>query len=81
MMALLLTAAVWLTTGVAAQDDDEESPYRPGLIATYSDGDSSATRIDESVAFDWQAAAPDPRLPAGEFNRGRWRGIAVDIGR
>src|SRR6185295_9225551 len=28
---------------------------------------------DEVLAFDWQDAAPDPRLPAGEFNA-TWRG-------
>src|SRR5205823_7025153 len=33
----------------------------------------SATRTDEVVAFDWQDAVCDPRLPAGEFTAD-WRG-------
>jgi mono/diheme cytochrome c family protein len=67
--ALLLSAASF----VVAQDEDEESPYRPGLIATYAAEGAAATRVDEAIAFDWQDAAPDPRLPAGAFTA-QWRG-------
>src|SRR4051812_32688942 len=56
-----------------AQEDAEDSPYRPGLIATYTAGQSSITRVDELVAFDWQNAACDPRLPPGEF-AATWNG-------
>ena len=72
------TTLVFLVSGlvaarVAAQED-EESPYRPGLVATYSAGDAAAaTRIDEAVAFDWAGASPDPRLPDGQF-AATWRG-------
>jgi mono/diheme cytochrome c family protein len=61
------------------QDEfEEESPYAPGLVATMqATGDASATppitRIDESLAFDWESAAPDPRLPADSFTA-TWRG-------
>ncbi|HZN35886.1 MAG TPA: c-type cytochrome, partial [Pirellulaceae bacterium] len=57
----------------AQEEADEENPYRPGLVATYSAAGLAATRLDETVAFDWQDAAPDPRLPAGEFSA-IWRG-------
>jgi mono/diheme cytochrome c family protein len=56
-----------------AQEDDEESPYRPGLVATYTSRQSSATRLDETIAFDWQGAACDPRLAPGPFIA-TWRG-------
>ncbi|HEX5104200.1 MAG TPA: c-type cytochrome, partial [Pirellulaceae bacterium] len=60
--------AAWFTAA-AAQDEDEESPYRSGFIATYSSGaDQKAVRIDETVAFDWADAAPDSRLAAGPFS-------------
>jgi mono/diheme cytochrome c family protein len=58
---------------VAAQEDQEDNPYRPGLVAAYSAGQASASRIDEVIAFDWQDASADPRLPAGPFS-GVWRG-------
>jgi mono/diheme cytochrome c family protein len=34
---------------------------------------TTITRADEVVAFDWQNAACDPRLPAGDFSA-EWRG-------
>src|SRR5262245_38142188 len=58
---------------ISVAQDDEESPYRPGLVANYSSGGISATRTDELLTFDWQDASPDPRLPAGEFTA-NWRG-------
>ncbi|MDX1947498.1 MAG: c-type cytochrome, partial [Pirellulaceae bacterium] len=72
---LFLIVSLVLVSALAAQEgvDDEESPFRPGLLATYRSGEQSAQRIDESLAFDWQAAAPDPRLPAGSFTA-TWRG-------
>ncbi len=63
-----------LADGAAAQDEAaEDNPFRTGLIATYSAGGKTLTRLNETVAFDWQDAAPDPRLPAGEF-AAVWRG-------
>src|SRR5438045_2608110 len=61
--ALIVMAAV--LSLASAQEDDEDSPYRPGLIVTYAAGDRSVTRVDEVIAFDWQDAACDPRLRAG----------------
>jgi cytochrome c553 len=67
--------ALGLTWPATAQDDAEEtdSPYRPGLVASYSLAGTTATRIDESIAFDWDAAPPDSLLPAGRFTA-TWRG-------
>jgi mono/diheme cytochrome c family protein len=73
----LRVGLVWVALAAlslpAAAQDDEESPHRPGLVATYSAAGVSATRTDELLAFDWQDAAPDLRLPAGEFTAA-WRG-------
>src|SRR6188474_339201 len=69
--SMILFASV-LAMSASAQEEDE-SPFLPGLVATYASGDSSATRTDEVIAFDWQAAAPDPRLASGDF-KARWRG-------
>jgi mono/diheme cytochrome c family protein len=76
-VAIVFTAAIscaLATAGFAQDFDDEESPRKPGLVATYTaDGGRSATRIDETLAFDWQTAPPDERLPAGGF-AAVWRG-------
>src|SRR4029079_15712670 len=78
-----LTLSLGLSKPANAQEDAEDSPYRPGLIATYALGDQRATRTDEVIAFDWQTAACDPRLPAGPFTagwnrplRGHWEGTS-----
>src|SRR5205823_3641952 len=63
--ALALVSA--LQHAAKGEDDADDSPYRPGLIGTYVVGDQAATRPDEVIAFDWQNAACDPRLPPGEF--------------
>src|SRR5438105_15152168 len=70
--ALLVLGASALAIRAAAQDDDE-SPYRPGLIATYTAGGNTVIRTDEVLALDWQDAACDPSLPAGEFSA-QWGG-------
>ena len=80
-----LLLATWLGAccalfGTAAAQEDEESPYRPGLIATYTAGGTSAVRTDEVVAFDWQDAACDPRLPAGEFTATGWPAVGQGRG-
>src|SRR5262249_23295517 len=36
-------------------------------------GATSVSRLDEAIAFDWQEAACDPRLPAGDFTA-KWQG-------
>src|SRR5262245_2925239 len=69
-LGLLWGVFVLSATG---QEVDEGSTYRPGLIATYAAGGKSVVRTDEVVAFDWQDAACDERLPPGEFSAA-WRG-------
>jgi hypothetical protein len=66
-------AASLMAMAAVAQEEAEDSPFRPGLVATYSAGGQAATRVDEVVAFDWQDAAADERLAAGEF-AATWRG-------
>ncbi len=61
-----------LAFGVSAiaQDDDE---FPPGLVATYSVGNQAVQRVDNVLSFDWGAASPDERLPAGPF-AAEWSG-------
>jgi mono/diheme cytochrome c family protein len=67
-------AAFLCTVAVGnAQEEAEDSPFRPGLVATYSAGGQSVTRVDEVVAFEWLNASADQRLLAGEF-KATWRG-------
>jgi len=75
MLARLCGLFLLLVVAAASAEDEaaEENPYRPGLVATYSAGGRTATRVDETIAFDWQDATTDPRLPAGEFSA-VWRG-------
>ncbi|MFN0018810.1 MAG: c-type cytochrome [Pirellulaceae bacterium] len=59
---------------LCAQEDDEEEPYLPGLIAEYSDrSQHSFRRLDEAIAFHWDDAAPDRRIAADNFDV-RWHG-------
>lgn len=50
-----------------AQDDDEDNPFAPGLIATYTQAERAASRIEATVALDWPATPPDPRFSPGEI--------------
>jgi mono/diheme cytochrome c family protein len=68
----LVAVFVWILAA-KGQEDAEDSPHRPGLVATYSAAVQSVVRTDEIVAFDWQDAACDSRLPAGEFSA-NWHG-------
>ena len=66
--ALLLMALAAAMAGAQEADDEDEQPYRPGLIARYSGaGGTEATRLDRTVAFNWRSLTPDRRLPAGKF--------------
>ena len=59
------------------EDEDEDQPFRPGLIATYESGPSTRIqRIDDGVSFAWGGRSPDARLPAGPF-RGKWQGQLI----
>ena len=74
-LLLSISLSLFLAAPLAAQEaaEEEESPYRAGLVATYSAGETSATRIDEAIAFDWADVPPDPRLAGGAF-RAQWTG-------
>ncbi len=72
-LSLLLSAFLWLLPAAAQEVAEEESPYLPGLVARYSTREAQAVRWDESIAFDWGDAAPDPRLPTGRF-QATWTG-------
>ncbi|MCP4169815.1 MAG: c-type cytochrome, partial [Fuerstiella sp.] len=54
-----------------AQEDDEDFP--PGLLAKYSVGEHTIERVDKVLSFDWGGAAPDQRLPQGNFSA-QWSG-------
>ncbi len=77
-LLLSVVCSLGLACSVHAQDeaDESDSPNRQGLIATYSAAGMTVARVDEAVAFDWQAASPDPRLPAGKFTA-TWRGTLL----
>ena len=75
----LLCAAIGLVvslTGLAcAQDEEEEQPYLPGLVATYIAADGSEVRrLDDAIAFDWQEQLPDPRISKAPHGV-TWRGL------
>ena len=80
---LLFWIVFWMSllggvlVSAALAQEDEDSPFRPGLVASYSAGGGAggaeARRIDEVVAFDWQEAAPDPSGPQGSSCAGSRR--------
>lgn len=71
---LVLLAGCALFGVVLAQEEDEEEPFRPGLIAEYSDrSQHSFRRLDEAIVFHWGNAAPDRRISAENFDV-RWHG-------
>ena len=70
VIALILFTGIQLGE-CRAQDDDED--FSPGLMARYTSGGHSVTRIDEGLSFDWGASAADLRLPAGPFHA-EWSG-------
>jgi mono/diheme cytochrome c family protein len=70
---VIFLAALICVSDLRAQDEAEDSPYRPGLVAKYTAGSTTAARTDEVIAFDWQAASCDARLPVGDFSAA-WRG-------
>jgi hypothetical protein len=78
-----LAALVVLFTGPTAlgltQDDADDEPFLPGLVATFRDGKgNTASRVDHQLAFQWGGRSPDPRLAAGEFCA-TWQGrLSID---
>lgn len=67
--------ALLLSAGPAfGQDDEDEQP--PGLRARYQVGTTVVERVDSDIAFEWAEAAPDERLPSGNFHA-RWTGTLL----
>ncbi|HEX4128548.1 MAG TPA: PA14 domain-containing protein [Pirellulales bacterium] len=77
---LLLAALVTATQiALAADDEDEEPEYRPGLVARYTDaGGTTLVRRDADVQFAWGAKEPDERLDGGSFHVA-WSGRLFSI--
>lgn len=68
------TLVILLSARLLAQEEVEEEPFLPGLIAKYSDASQhSFRRLDEAIAFHWDADAPDSRIAAENFEV-HWRG-------
>jgi mono/diheme cytochrome c family protein len=66
----LLLSAIG-SSAAAAQDDAPD--YLPGLAAELTANGKTHQRIDDSLAFDWDKASPDARVPDGLFRIG-WTG-------
>jgi mono/diheme cytochrome c family protein len=58
-----------------AQDEDEEEPYLPGLIATYVQGESRIDRLEPVVALHG-SHVPDERLEPRPYSV-TWRGLLL----
>jgi mono/diheme cytochrome c family protein len=64
---LALAALVW-PNSTAAGDDEDENPYRPGIVAVYRGvGGAEHSALEDEIAFDWGEGPPDRRLSAGPF--------------
>lgn len=77
-LAFFALIACLLAGGVAplraAEEEDEDEPkYAAGLVAEYRQGERTAKRVDQDIAFVWNQSRPDERLAAGEFSA-RWTG-------
>lgn len=73
-LGLLLAVSTFAAAVAQDENVDEESPWLPGLIATYTVAEGSGcVRVDEQISFDWQAASPDSRIPPGRF-KVEWKG-------
>jgi mono/diheme cytochrome c family protein len=50
-------------------DDNDDNPYRPGLVARYLGGDGAEhVRLEEEVSHVWNDLPPDRRVPPGPFS-------------
>jgi mono/diheme cytochrome c family protein len=67
-----VSLAVIASTAVG--DDDDEQP--PGLVGRYQVNQSAVERVDPDIAFRWDQASPDERLPAGKFTAD-WSGTLL----
>lgn len=75
---------VWLCLGLPCglaitppQVNAQES--QRGLLAQFTAGNQSITRLDDDVQFVWNESPPDPRLSAGPFTA-RWTGRLITPG-
>lgn len=73
MRLVCLALCLPLFAATASGQDDGDDELRPGLLAEYRVGDEALRRVDETVAFVWSDAAPDPLLPSGLFTA-NWSG-------
>lgn len=72
--AWLIICSAW---GTAFAQEEEDEPFRPGLIGHYTDAQQTAIdRIDRAVSFTWHERSPDRRLAAGKFHV-QWRGLLM----
>ncbi len=75
----LLACLVLGNPAIAQDDDDEFSQFRPGLVAEYAaDGAAPQRRIDDLLAFNFGAGAPDARILPGPFTA-TWRGRLLSV--
>ncbi|MEX0678817.1 MAG: c-type cytochrome [Pirellulales bacterium] len=67
-LAALAPFLAFFATMPAAASDEDDNPYRPGLVARYrgSDGIEYA-RLAERLWHVWNALPPDRRVPPGPF--------------
>jgi mono/diheme cytochrome c family protein len=70
LVTALPVAAVFAgTSDESAEEEEEPSPYRGGLIARYTGTDGVArVRLEDDVAFAWGVDAPERRVPPGPFS-------------
>lgn len=64
-IAMLLSLSLGLAAPVLGQEDDEDNPFAPGLLARYTQGDTGAQRIELSPALAWEQSPPDARFAPG----------------
>ncbi|MFO0947942.1 MAG: c-type cytochrome [Planctomycetota bacterium] len=77
-MILAFTLCMWSFLAISAnasdEDDEEEVTYLPGLVAEFSQGTRSFSRVDQDLRFDWGIESPDVGLSQGPFSV-RWTGL------
>ena len=76
MRVLILPTVILATAAFSnaqAGTDSDDGELIAGLVARYSAGDASVTRIDPDIQFVWRQEMPDRRLPAGPFSV-QWSG-------
>lgn len=76
LLSLYPVLTALLAPSLAAQELFDADFY-PGMVATYSNGNQSVSRIDSTFGFDWGSEAPDPRLPNGDFSAEWTSGLLV----